>query len=159
MASYWSRARPYEASCCSVGFSPNEVSSSRMWRSWFRISCWAERTSSKMERSPISIASCSKYPSFAPFASMMRPLSASSLPVMILSIVVLPAPFGPTRARRSYSSKRKVTSENRTREPKDFVMCSSCKIITIYCTVCEQRNRAITGHTYKPCMNAQTVSA
>ena len=40
---------------------------------------------------------------------------------------------------------RKVMSENKTREPKDLVMCSSCKIITIHCTVCEQCNRTCRG--------------
>ncbi len=48
------------------------------------------------------------------------PLSGSSSPASIFSIVVLPAPLGPQRATRSRSSICQVTASSSTRSPKDL---------------------------------------
>ncbi len=46
--------------------------------------------------SSVSGGSCSRMPTVLPLASMASPLSARSMPAISLSIVDLPAPFGPT---------------------------------------------------------------
>src|ERR1700731_1137516 len=55
----------------------------------------------------------------------MAPESGSSSPAIILSSVVLPAPFGPHRPTRSRGVICHVTWSSRTRSPYDFVSSDS----------------------------------
>ena len=55
----------------------------------------------------------------------MEPESGSSIPAIIFSSVVLPAPFGPQRPTRSRATICHVTPLNNTRSPNVLVSSKS----------------------------------
>ena len=69
-----------------------------------RIYCFTDNNSSYIVLSLPRFCCCARYPKVLSLAKVTRPVSAGSIPVIILRRVDLPAPLIPTMAAFSWSS-------------------------------------------------------
>src|SRR5262245_21404808 len=107
--------------CCRTAM---RTLSPTVW-SWNRRLSWKVRTTPAWTRAGIDKRARER-PS-----SVMSPEEGCSAPLMRLTSVVLPAPFGPIRAVRSPGARPKVTSEATTSPPKLLHSRLTCRSSTM----------------------------
>ena len=87
------------------------------------------------------------------------PLSGTTSPAIIDTVVVLPAPFGPSSPTSEPGSTLNDTSSTATSAPNDLRRCLSCSIERILAFRCPPAGWFPTNGTFLPTNGLQTPAS